>query len=202
MMIEPMVSVPPPRANPSPWRRIALATGSLLLVALLAGCASDSTKTKPADLTPPAGKLSEKARQEQRQAILKVRTQTLNQLYKLKPLARVEIEQAAGYGVFEINGLNAVLAETHGRGMVLEKKSSRIAYMRLARTDVRPGVPVSPYWQVLVFNDPHRLSQFMTTGSPADASHDPGIKVYKLNEKGLSAPADWDARYFRDPDLN
>jgi hypothetical protein len=201
-MIESIVSVPPPRATPSPWRRLALATGSLLLVALLAGCASDSAKTKPTDLAPPAGKLSEKARQEQRQAILKVRTQTLNQIYKLKPPVRVEIEQAAGYGVFEINGLNAVLAETHGRGMVLERKSGRIVYMRLARTDIRPDAPVSPYWQVLVFSDPHRLSQFMATGSPVDASRDPSIKVYKLNEKGMSAQVDWDARYFRDSDLN
>lgn len=201
-MIESIVPARPPRANPSLWRRVALAVGGLLLAALLAGCASDSAKTKPASLTPPVGKLSEKARQEQRQAILKIRTQTLNQLYKLKPLARIEIEQAAGYGVFEINGLNAVLAETHGRGMVLEKKSGRIAYMRLARTDLGPGVSVSPYWQVLVFGDPRRLGQFMATGSLADASRDPSIKVYKLNEKGVSAQTDWGARYFRDTDLN
>lgn len=200
MMIEPSASVPP-QANPSPWRRVALVTGSLLLAAFLAGCA-DTPKTKPTDLTPPTGKLSEKARQEQRQAILKVRTQTLNQLYKLKPPTRIEIEQAAGYGVFEINGLNAVLAEAHGRGVVLERKSGRTTYMRLARTDVGPGASVSPYRQVLVFSDPHRLGQFMATGSPADASHDSTIKVYKLNEKGVSTQGDWGARYFRDPDLN
>jgi hypothetical protein len=38
--------------------------------------------------------------------------------------------------------------------------------------------------------------------SPADASSDPDIKVYRLNEKGVSVQADWGARYFRDPDLN
>ena len=192
----------PPRAKRSTGRRFALIASGLLLATLLVGCASDSAKTKPADLTPPAGKLSEKARQEQRQAILKVRTQTLNQLYKLKPPARLEIEQAAGYGVFEVNGLNAVLAETHGRGAVQEKRSGRIIYMRLARTDVGPGASVRPYRQVLVFSDPRRLKQFVATGSPADASRDPSIKVYKLDEKGVSTQADWGARYFRDPDLN
>ena len=74
--------------------------------------------------------------------------------------------------------------------------------MRLARTDVSPGVSVRPYWQVLVFSDPRRLGQFGAAGSPADASRDPSIKVYRLNEKGVSVQADWGARYFRDPDLN
>ena len=193
----------PPRANPSIGRRVVLIAGGLLLATLLAGCASEPVKPKPVKLAPaPAGKLSEKARQEQRQAILKIRAPTLNQLYKLKPLTRIEIEQAAGYGVFQINGLNAVLAETHGRGAVQEKRGGRITYMRLARTDIGPGVSVRPYWQVLVFSDPLRLSQFIATGSPADASHDPSIQVYNLDEKGVSTQADWGARYFRDPDLN
>lgn len=201
MMTEISLTLHPRRAKQSVWCHAGLIISGLLLAVFLTGCASDSAKTKPVDITP-VGKLSEKARQEQRQAILKVRTQTLNQLYKLKPQVRTEIEQAAGYGVFEINGLNAVLAETHGRGMVQEKRGGRVTYMRLARTDISPGVSVKPYWQVLVFSDPRRLSQFVTAGSPADASHDPSIKVYNLNEKGVSTQADWGARYFRDPDLN
>jgi hypothetical protein len=56
--------------------------------------------------------------------------------------------------------------------------------------------------QVLVFRNPQKLSQFVMSGSPADASSDPDIKVYRLNEKGVSVQADWGARYFRDPDLN
>jgi hypothetical protein len=183
-------------------RAILIASNLLLATLLLTGCASEPAKTKPVVLAPPAGKLSEKARQEQRQAILKVRTQTLNQLYKLKPLARLEIEQAVGYGVFEINGLNAVLAETHGRGAVLEKRGGKVTYMRLARTDVSPGATVSPYRQVLVFSDPRHLKQFTAAGSRADVSRDPSIKVYKLDAKGVSTQADWGARYFRDPDLN
>ena len=202
MMTEISLTLRPRRAKQSVWRHAGLIISGLLLAVFLTGCASDSAKTKPANLTLPTGKLSEKARQEQRQAILKVRTRTLNQLYKLKPQTRTEIEQAAGYGVFEINGLNAVLAETHGRGMVQEKRGSRVTYMRLARTDISPGISVKPYWQVLVFSDPRRLSQFVATGSPADASRDPSIKVYNLNEKGVSTQADWGARYFRDPDLN
>ncbi|MCC9004423.1 MAG: hypothetical protein LM549_17640, partial [Candidatus Competibacter sp.] len=61
---------------------------------------------------------------------------------------------------------------------------------------------VKPYWQVMVFRDPQRLSQFVTAGSPANVSSDPSVTVYQLNEKGVSIQADWGARYFRDPNLN
>lgn len=179
-----------------------LAIGGLLLMALLGGCASAPPKPKPVAIIPQSsGTLSEKAKQEQRQAVLKVRNRTLNQLFKLKPPTQTEIEQAAGYGVFEINGLNAVLAEKHGRGVVMER-NGKTTYMQLARTDIGPGATVKPYWQIMVFRDPRQLSQFVASGSPADVSSDPSITVYQLNEKGVSTQADWGARYYRDPDLN
>lgn len=184
-------------------RRVRV-VGGLLAAVLAAGCASEPPKPKPSRppvaMLPPSGALSEKAKQEQRQAILKVRDQTLNQLYKLKPLTRTEIEQAAGYGVFEVNGLNAVLVDAHGRGVVLER-GGRATYMKLARTDIGPGTTVKPYWQVLVFRDPRQLSLFVAA-RPADVSRDASVTVYRLNERGVSTQADWGARYFRDPDLN
>lgn len=178
-----------------------VAAAGLLLSALLTGCASPPKKLVQPVVLPPSA-LSDKARMEQQQAILNIRDQTLRQLNRLKPLAKTEIEQAAGYGVFEVNGLNAVLAETHGRGVVVEKATGKVAYMQLARTDLRPGATVQPYRQVLVFRNPQKLSRFVAFGSPADASRDPDIKVYRLNEKGVAVQADWGARYFRDPDLN
>lgn len=188
--------------RPPPPRGTWLAVIGLLLVGALAGCAgSPKPPPKPLAAFQPTGKLSEKAKREQQQAILKIRDQTLRQLYKLKPSIKAEVERAAGYGVFEINGLNIVLAETHGRGVVFDQRG-RATYMQLARTDVGPGGAVRPYRQVLVFHDPGKLSRFVASGSPADASSDPSIQVYRLNEKGISTQADWGARYFRDPDLN
>lgn len=196
-----------------PRIRCIVLVGGLAAVLAVAGCATEPPKTKPRSPTATvsrsagakaprsAGALSEKAKQEQRQAILKVRNRTLEQLYKLKPPTRAEIEGASGYGVFEINGLNAVLAEKHGRGMVMER-NGRITYMRLARTDIGPGTSVRPYWQIMVFRNPQQLSQFAATGSPENVSSDPSIGVYQLNEKGVFTQSDWGARYFRDPDLN
>lgn len=179
-----------------------VAAAGLLLTALLTGCASPPKKPVQPVALLPLSALSEKARLEQQQAILNIRDQTLRQLNRLKPPATIEIEQAAGYGVFEVNGLNAVLAETHGRGVMMEKATSKVTYMQLARTDLRPGATVQPYRQVLVFRNPQKLRQFVASGSPANASSDPDIKVYRLNEKGVAVQADWGARYFRDPDLN
>ncbi len=182
-------------------RRQAIGLCGLLFIVLLAGCATPRPKpAKPVVASPST--LSEKARLEQQQAIQKMSDQTLRQLSRLKPRAKSELEQAPGYGVFEVNGLNAVLAETHGRGMVVEKTTGKVAYMKLARTDIRPGTTVQPYRQVLIFRHPQKLSRFVSSGSPADASSDPDITVYRLNEKGVAVQADWGARYFRDPDLN
>lgn len=181
-------------------RRITVWLGLLLMV-LLAGCAGTPAK-KPAPPVKPPSALSDKARIEQQQAILKIRDQALRQLHRLKPPTRMEVQQAAGYGVFEVNGLNAVLAETHGRGIIVEKATGKAVYMQLARTDLRPGATMQPYRQVLVFRNPQKLHHFVTSGSPADVARDPDIKVYRLNEKGAAVQADWGARYFRDPDLN
>ena len=183
--------------------RRGLVAGIALALLMLGGCASEPSKSKAKPVLSPrsAGPLSEKAKQEQRQAILKVRNRTLEQLYKLKPVTKTEIEGAAGYGVFEINGLNAVLVQKHGRGMVMER-SGKMTFMQLARTDLGPGVALKPYWQVMVFRNPQQLSQFAASGSPANVSSDPNITVYQLNANGVSTQADWGAQYFRDPVLN
>jgi hypothetical protein len=166
----------------------------------LTGCAnSPKNVAKPVI---PQSALSEKARQEQQQAILKVHRQALRQLYRLKPSAGAEIQEAIGYGVFEVNGLNAILGETHGRGVVFEKSTGKATYMQLARTDLQPGATLRPYQQVLVFHNLKKLIQFITSGSPANVSSDPDIKVYRLDIKGVAMQADWGARYFPDTDLN
>ncbi|MCB1778853.1 MAG: hypothetical protein KDJ34_01935 [Candidatus Competibacteraceae bacterium] len=172
------------------------------LAALPAGCANSPKNAVQLPIVPPQSGLSEKARQEQQQAILKVHHQTLRQLYRLKPLTKAEIQQAAGYGMFEINGLNAILAETHGRGVVFEKATGKATYMHLARTDLQPGATLQPYRQVLIFHNAQKLKQFIASGSPANISSDPDIKVYRLNTKGIAVQADWGARYFPDTDLN
>lgn len=181
--------------------RIDLCLAALLGAFLLVGCATPPKEKITPPAAPPSA-LSDKARTEQQQAILKIRDQALRQLHKLKPGTRAEIQTAAGYGVFDVNGLNAVLVDAHGRGVMMEKATGRAVYMQLARTDVRPGKPMLPYRQVLIFRSPQKLQQFMSAASTVDVARDPDVKVYRLNEKGVAVQADLGARYFRDPDLN
>ena len=189
----------------SPPGRSALVVSGLAIVLTLAGCAG-SPKPSPAPgafLEPSSSPLSEKARQEQRQAVFEMRNDTLDQLFKLRPAARAEIAQAAGYGVFEVNGLNAILAEAHGRGVVFARASGgRPTYMRMTRTALDPDETLQPYWQILVFNDPQRLSEFIAAGASSDPASDSSIKVYRLSRQGIAVRADEDARYDRCPYLN
>lgn len=173
----------------------------LLVGIMLLGCTSAPQK-KPISIAQSTSELSDKARSEQQQAILKIRDQTLSQLKKSRPQTKIELERAAGYGVFEVNGLNALLAASHGRGVVVDKNSGKELYMGLARGDLRPGATMKPYRQVLIFRNPQKLQQLINAGTPADLTRDPDIKVYRLDEKGVKHQADWGARYFRDADLN
>ena len=188
----------------------ALVVCGLALILTLAGCAGSSKpSTPPAALleqpssTSSENPLSEKARLEQRQAVLEVRNDTLSQLFKLRPAVRAEIVQAAGYGVFEVNGLNVILVDAHGRGVVFDRASGgRPTYMQMTRTRIDASETLSPYWQVLVFGDPQRLSEFIAAGASSDAASDSSIKVYRLSSRGVSIQADEDARYTRCPYLN
>ncbi len=194
----------------SPPIQRALVVCGLALSLTLGGCASSpKPSTAPAALLeqPSNGSsenpLSEKARLEQRQAVLEVRNDTLSQLFKLRPAVRAEIAQAAGYGVFEVNGLNVILADAHGRGVVFDRASGgKPTYMQMTRTRIDASETLSPYWQVLVFDDPQRLSQFIAAGASSAAASDSSIKVYRLSSRGVSIQADEDARYSRSPYLN
>lgn len=195
----------------SPPIQRALVVCGLALSLTLGGCASSPkpSPTVPAALLEQSSSassespLSEKAQLEQRQAVFQMRNDALNQLFKLRPAVRDEIIGAAGYGVFEVNGLNAVLADAHGRGVVFDRASGgKPTYMQMTRTSIDAGGTLSPYWQVLVFDDPQRLSQFIAAGASSDAASDSSIKVYRLSSRGVSIQADEDARYSRCPYLN
>ena len=179
--------------------------GLLVLLSSLASCVGGPESTKPAaevsTSAPTPTPLGNKARLEQRQAILKMRAQTLRQLHQLKPTTRAEIDAAAGCGVFEVNGLNAVLAGAHGRGVIFTKNGA-VTYMRLLRTDVAPGAPIKPYWQVLVFRDAAQLARLTQTPQSMGIGQGPGVVAYRLSAQGVSNEADWGAQYVRSPELN
>ena len=72
---------------------------------------------------------------EKRQKNRKMADQTLNDLYKIEPKAKAEIEGAAGYAVFNNMGTNILLLSTaRGAGIAVNNKSKQETFMSRVST--------------------------------------------------------------------
>ena len=91
-----------------------LAIAGLLSIGLLTGCMS------------PGGNTVE----EKRQAVQKMRSETLAELYEIHPGAQSQINQAVGYGVFSNVGVNLILFSAgSGWGIVRNSQTGQEVYM-------------------------------------------------------------------------
>ncbi len=186
-----------------------------LIVLLFAGLLSACQTTPKA---PDSENLSREEILERRQQILDMSENAIARLYGENPAARQEIESAVGYGVFDINTVNAVLlVGARGKGVIVENKGGKQTFMRAVRAGTGPGVGYQRLYQVFVFKSEAALNQFKlgdsagadvsasaTVGTAAkQLSFNPYITVYQMSEKGFAVQANWGGTaYFVDPDLN
>ena len=190
--------------------RIHLA-GTVLLALALAACQSapkppDKKNLPPEEIT------------RQRQQIDDASRVALERLYQDTPEAKKVVEDAAGYGVFTVGMINAVLlVGAKGPGVIIDKKTGHRTYMQAVRAGTGPGVGYQKLAQVFVFKSESSLNQFKINNSGgADVSagaslgtankqisFNPDITVYQMNESGFALQANWGGTaYFVDPDLN
>jgi len=164
------------------------------------------------------GKLTPQQISEQRNKTLTMADAALARLYAQNPAVRKEIEQAAGYGVFDITAINAVLlVGARGPGVIFDNKTKKPTYMISMRAGTGPGVGYQELYQIFVFKSQEALDQFKvgnkaggdlmastTVGTSAvQVSANPYINVYQLSEKGYALQANYGgAVYIVDPDLN
>lgn len=162
-------------------------------------------------------------KEEKRRIILAMKDRTIDQLYKTNPVAKTEIESAAGYGVFDATGINVVLfVGVKGKGVVVDNATGEMTYMTMMKAGTGPGVGYKDYRTVLVFKNKSVLDQFTTLGMDAGASADamvkmggkeaaaseavsfnPYIKVFQITDKGLLLQANWGGtKFMKDPELN
>lgn len=161
--------------------------------------------------------------QEKKREVLKMRSETLAELYKMLPHAAGEIRKAAGYAVFSNVGINLVLLSVAGgSGVAHDNRTGRDIYMKMVSGGVGIGLGVKDFRGIFVFSNSKAFRQFVDTGWEADVQGDaaakagkeggalagaitvaPGVDLYQLTETGLALQATIQGtKYFRDDDLN
>jgi lipid-binding SYLF domain-containing protein len=168
-------------------------------------------------LAPPTLAADDAAKaEEKRQAILKMRDETLERLYKEKPEAKGVVEKSPGYAVFDATGVNLVLyVGGKGAGVLLDKSTDKPTFMSMVRAGTGPGLGYKEFKQVIVFKNKKAMDLFQTTGVDVGASFDfgkvlakgqsfhPDFTLYTITDKGFTVQANWGGtKYFKDAELN
>lgn len=146
----------------------------------------------------------------------------LDELYKLKPMARDQIRKAAGYAVFSNVGVNLVFASfAGGKGVVVDKKGRR-TYMKMGSAGLGLGLGVKDFRAVFIFRTKAKLDAFVEKGwdfsgqVDAAAKSDkkgaaiaaaetaiPDVEIYQITKNGLALQATLQGtKYWKDKDLN
>jgi len=178
-----------------------------LLLVLVSGC-----------MSPEGASVAAKRQDAQR-----MRSDTLEKLYRVHPQARQQIARAEGYGVFSNVGVNLVLLSAgNGWGVVRDNRAGSDIYMKMISAGLGIGLGVKDFRGVFVFTSRDALRRFTEHGWDASAQADaaaksgnkgeafagaidiaPGIMLYQLTEHGLALQATVQGtKYWRDEELN
>lgn len=155
------------------------------------------------------------------------RDQTLEDLYKVQPRARWEIQNAKGYAVFSSLNVNVFLASfTGGRGILHENGllgvGGKDTFMRMAQGGIGFGMGIKDFRAVFIFDSKEVMDKFLNEGwnfgGEADAAVKgggagdaasgaigiaPGLRIYQLTETGLALQATvHGTKYWRDAYVN
>jgi len=150
--------------------------------------------------------LSPEEKEAERSARLKLMEAGLDKLYKLQPEVRQEIEQAAGYAVFDITAIYAILfVGQKGKGVLMDNAKKQPTYMLSVRAGTGPGVGRQRLYQIFVFKSKEAMTQFTLAGGLGGdigasvsagkdgmvRSFNPSISIYQVPESGLAVQASW-----------
>jgi lipid-binding SYLF domain-containing protein len=189
---------------------------TLLAVTLLCGLAA------PVPIAAAGEKAAQSDVASTRAALREMRKQTLAELYRQDPKARVAIRGAAGYAVFESAGAHVLfVGGSGGRGLVRDNLTGKETFMRMGAVRAGLGVGFEDLRTVLVFKKRQTLRDFMDKGwsfggdAAAVAEIDgkggggrevetkEGILIYQLTKAGAMARGSVaGTRYWKDEELN
>ena len=159
---------------------------------------------------------------DKRQAVLEMRDRTLARLYEEKPGARVRIDEAAGYGVFDSASQNVIVLQTGGGYGVLTSASGETTFMKVGGAGLGFGIGLKDYREVIIFRKQSDFARFRNSGWEASGqaeataqagkqggsaagkqSIDMDVATYQLMESGIALQATVGAsRYWKWRELN
>jgi lipid-binding SYLF domain-containing protein len=127
----------------------------LLLTAVV--CASSAS----AGLFGPKGKDVE----DKKANVRAQRDEMLAEVYSSKPELKKTIADAVGYATFKNLNINLLLLATaNGYGMVVDNKTGKETFMRMASLGGGIGAGVKDIRVVFIFHDPNVMNQFVEKG--------------------------------------
>ena len=160
---------------------------------------------------------------EQRGYVLTMKDNALARLYKEMPIAKEQIQNAAGYGVFSnINTNLFLLSSGSGYGIVTDRKGNNPIYMKMRTLGAGIGLGVKDFRAIIIFRNQEDMDKFVEKGwefgGQADAalksgekgaahsaaqSSDLDIITYQLTEAGAALQATLQGtKYWKHKDLN
>jgi len=129
----------------------------------------------------------QKEREQKQAAILKMKDETLSDLYKAKPETADLIKKAVGYAVFDNTGIHLLLlATSRGNGVAVEGTSGKPIFMKMKTVGAGPGLGVKDYRVVFIFKNAATLKKFMESGWEFGGEADAAAKTTK---EGAAASA-------------
>ncbi len=161
--------------------------------------------------------------QKKQAAVLKMRDETLAELYKGKPETKAKVQKAAGYAVFDNAGIHLLLLSTsRGNGVAVGNAGGNPIFMKMKTVGAGPGLGVKDYQVVFIFSNAATLKKFTESGwsftGEADAAakskndgaaassagtSSEGMEIYTITKKGIALQATLGGTKFsKDDDLN
>ena len=159
---------------------------------------------------------------DKRVSVCTMHDDTLERLYERNASAKEEVESAPGYACFSNMGTMIILVSSgHGYGVVVNNKTGKKTYMRMAEAGVGIGYGIKKFRAVFVFHNERVMKDFMNSGwdltGEADAAAKSssegaatggevsvqGVTIYQMTEAGLALTANISGtKYWKDSELN
>ena len=165
----------------------------------------------------PTATLTPAEKQAERDARLKLAAEGLEKLYAAQPDARAVVEKGAGYAVFDVTAIYALLlVGQKGKGVLFDNGTKKPTYMLSARAGTGPGIGKQRVFQIFIFKSKGAMEQFVlagglggdisasvSTGTDGGVrSFNPQIDIYQISVSGMALQASWGGTaYTVDSDL-